>query len=344
MEFFLRQIAEFVGGTLFGNGEIVIKGVAGIKEAKEGEITFLANPKYLSFLETTQASAVLIAKTAPVPKDKSVIVCDNPSFAFSKIIERFNPLEIFLPKGIHPTAVLGKDVVLGSQVSIGPHAVIEDGAEIGDKTVIGALSYIGVRTKVGSGTIIHPNVTVRELCIIGDRVIIHSGTVIGSDGFGYETVDGVHHKIPQVGIVVLGDDVEIGANVTIDRARFGKTLIQKGTKIDNLVQIAHNVEIGEHCLIVAQVGISGTTKVGNRVILAGQVGLVGHIEVGDNVVVAAQSGVSKSLPGQAAYGGSPAIPINEWKKNLILSLQIGKWVERIKDLGKRVKELENQKK
>ncbi len=339
MELSLQKIAQIVGGSLVGDGQLMIHGVAGIKEAQEGHITFLANPKYISFLKETKASAVLVASSIPAPSEKAVILCESPSLAFAKVVEYFFPAKSGFPKGIHPTAVIGKDVVLGKEVNLGPYVVIEDEAQLGDKVSIGAGSFIGHGVKIGSDALIYPNVTLREKVSIGTRVIIHSGTVIGSDGFGYETVKGIHYKIPQVGIVVIEDDVEIGSNVSIDRARFGKTVIGKGTKIDNLVQIAHNVEIGEHCLVVAQVGISGTTKVGHHVTLAGQVGLVGHIEVGDHAIVAAQAGVSNSIPGGAIYGGYPAVPLQEWKRSLAYIHRLEKWTNKIKELEKKIQEL-----
>jgi UDP-3-O-[3-hydroxymyristoyl] glucosamine N-acyltransferase len=288
------EIAELLEGELNGDPNIIIKGISGIREAEEGDITFLANRKYYSLMQTTRASAVII------PKDisfnlKPIIKVENPSLAFAKLISIFSPMKVAHPKGIHPTALIGKDVELGKDIGIGAYTVICDNVKIGDRTIVYSGCYIGHHTIIGSDTLIYPNVTVREEIKIGSRVIIHSGTVIGCDGFGYATVGGIHHKIPQVGIVEIGDDVEIGANVTIDRARFNKTVIGKGTKIDNLVQIAHNVIIGQNCIIVAQTGISGSTTIGKGVILAGQTGIVGHITIGDGAVVAAQSGVSKSV-------------------------------------------------
>jgi UDP-3-O-[3-hydroxymyristoyl] glucosamine N-acyltransferase len=340
MELSLKEISELVQGTLIGDGEILIRGVAGIKEAQAGQITFLSNPKYFAFVADTKASAVLISQDAPVPDHKPVIVCKSPSLAFSKVIERFNPMKSRVEKGVHATAILGKGVHLGKEISIGPYVVIEDHVSIGDRSVISAGSFLGNGAKIGEDVLVYPNVTIRESTVIGNRVVIHSGTVIGSDGFGYETVEGVHHKIPQVGIVMIEDDVELGANVTVDRARFGKTVIGKGTKIDNLVQIAHNVEIGQSCMIVAQVGISGTTKIGNHVTLAGQVGVVGHIEVGDHVVVAAQAGVSNSIPSGEIYGGYPAVPLQEWKRNVAHIRRLEKIVDRLRVLEKKVQEIE----
>ncbi|MBI1882630.1 MAG: UDP-3-O-(3-hydroxymyristoyl)glucosamine N-acyltransferase [Chlamydiae bacterium] len=341
MELSLKDIATLVGGTLLGRPEIKIGGVAGMKEAREGDITFLSNPKYLPFLDETRASAVLVGEEISPPPGKTVIRCKNPSLAFNKVVEQFKPSSNGFPKGIHPTAVLGKDVSLGPSVNIGPYAVVEEGVQIGKGSSIGAGSFIGHHSQVGRDTLIYPHVTIREETVMGDRVIIHSGTVIGSDGFGFETVDGVHHKIPQVGHVVIGDDVEMGANVTVDRARFGKTVIKKGTKIDNLVQVAHNVEIGEHCLIVAQVGISGTTQIGHHVIIGGQAGLVGHIEVGDEVIIAAKSGISKDVPKGMVLWGSPALPIQEEKRNIANVRRLGPFFDRVKELEKKVEKLKD---
>jgi UDP-3-O-[3-hydroxymyristoyl] glucosamine N-acyltransferase len=233
---------------------------------------------------------------------------------------------------VHPTAVVGRDVILGEGVSVQPFVVIEDGARIGANTVLGAHGYVGHAASIGADCQIAPRVTVGARCVIGNRVIIHSGTVLGSDGFGFELSGGRHVKIPQIGIVQIDDDVEIGANVAIDRARFGRTWIQEGTKIDNLVQIAHNVVVGKHCLIVSQVGISGSTRLGNYVTLAGQVGVVGHIEIGDQTIVAAQSGVTKGIgPKQVAFG-YPAMPLREAKEQLAHIGRLPKLYARVKKL------------
>jgi len=310
----LKEITKLVDGELEGDSGVVINGVSGIKEAEEGDITFLANSKYEFLLESSKASAIIASKQMRKRILKPVIRVENPSLAFSKVVAFMFPQEKRFSEGAHPTAVLGKDVKLGNGVSLGPHVVVEDNVEIGDKTVICAGAFIGYGTRIGPDTLIYPNVTIREKTVIGSRVIIHSGTVIGSDGFGFEVVNGVHEKIPQIGIVVIEDDVEIGACVTIDRARFGKTVIGRGTKIDNLVQVAHNVVIGDNSIIVAQAGISGSSALGKNVILAGQSGIVGHIELGDNVIVGAQAGVTKSVPKNTFVVGSPAKPHNESKK------------------------------
>lgn len=335
----LREVAGLLDGEIIGDPEVIITGISGIKEAKQGDITFLANTRYLPLIHQTKASAVITSrdiKEAPLP----ILQTDNPSLAFAKMVQLIAPSEIRHPQGIHPTAVIGKGVVLGKEVSVEPYAVIDDEAIIGDQTVLYMGVYVGHRAKIGSECLIYPHVTIRERVEIGNRVIIHSGSVIGSDGFGFSTVRGVHHKIPQIGTVVVEDDVEIGANVTIDRARFDKTWIKKGTKIDNLVQIAHNVVVGENSVIVAQTGISGSTLIGNNVILAGQSGIVGHVSIGDNAVVAAQSGVSKSIPPNTCVFGSPAKPFAQAKRTNAYIQRLPELAKTIARLQKRIEELE----
>jgi len=335
----LKEIADFIEGEVVGDGKLVITGISGIKEARQGDITFLANPKYLPLIEKTCASAVIVPRDLLV-KDKPTIRTDNPSLAFAKILSLLGPQEIKHPRGIHSSVILGQGSQTGRNVAIGPYAVIGDNVFIGDNTVIYPGCYLGHDTKIGKDTLIYPNVSIRERTTIGERVIIHSGTVIGSDGFGFTTVEGMHQKIPQLGTVEIGDDVEIGANVTIDRARFDKTVIGSGTKIDNLVQIAHNVVIGENSLIVAQVGISGSTTVGKNVILAGQVGIVGHIDIGDKAIVMAQSGVNKSVPAGATFWGYPAKPAEISRKVNACVQNLPRLYNTIAELKKKIAELE----
>ena len=330
----LRELAEIVDGKVVGDENIVITGASGIKEAKEGDITFVANPKYASLMRHTRASAIIVSI------DVNGVACplirtEDPSLAFARIVNLLAPNEIVRPKGIDSRAVIGRDVKLGRDVAIQPYAVIEDNVEIGDESIIYAGVYIGHHTRIGSKTTIYPNVSIWERITIGDRVIIHSGTVIGSGGFGFATVKGVHHGIPQIGTVIIEDDVEIGSNVTIDRARFDKTLIGKGTKIDNLVQIAHNVITGKNCIIVAQTGISGSTVLGKNVITAGQSGIVGHITIGDNAKIAAQAGVTKSVPPDTVVSGYPARPHQHAKR-------ISACVQQLPNLYKRIKKLEEE--
>jgi UDP-3-O-[3-hydroxymyristoyl] glucosamine N-acyltransferase len=338
----LKEIARFLEGEVVGDENVVITGICGIKEAGPGDITFLANPKYLSLLETTQASAVITSRDIK-STSKPIIRTESPSLAFAKMVSLIEPQDIKHPKGIHPTAIIGKDVTLGKNVSLGPYTVIEDRVCLGDNTIIYAGCYIGCNTKIGKNALIYANVSIREQVVIGERVIIHSGTVIGSDGFGFATLEGIHHKIPQIGTVVIEDDVEIGANVTIDRARFDKTVIGKGTKIDNLVQIAHNVVIGENSIIVAQAGISGSTVIGKGVTLAGQAGLVGHIRIGDGAVVAAQAGVTKSVAANTLVSGYPAKPHNIAKRINACVQNLPKLYDTVAWLKKKIEELESKK-
>jgi UDP-3-O-[3-hydroxymyristoyl] glucosamine N-acyltransferase len=248
---------------------------------------------------------------------------------------KFAPKPIQFVPGIHPTAVVDPSAQLGERVSIQPHAVIEAGARIGDDTIIGAGGYIGHETTIGSSCLIYPRVTIRERSRIGSRVIIHSGAVIGADGFGFEMVDGRQQKIQQFGLVQIDDDVEIGANTTIDRARFGRTWIQEGAKIDNLVQVAHNVVIGKNTVIAAQTGIAGSVQIGQRVLIGGQAGIIGHIEIGDNTAIGAQSGISKNISG-GAWWASPAVPLAEAQRQIALVHRLGKLVARVKEIERKL--------
>ncbi|MFH1021941.1 MAG: UDP-3-O-(3-hydroxymyristoyl)glucosamine N-acyltransferase [Planctomycetota bacterium] len=301
----LREIASLAGGTLTGEPGTVVTGVAGIRAAGPGDITFISDRKLLPLLDLSPAAAALVPRGTPALRIPSVAV-ESPDLAFAAVIEAFMVPPVRIPSGVHPAAVVGEGVRLGRDVTVMAYAVVEAGAGIGDGTVLFPFVYVGHGTKIGKNCRFYPHVSVRERVTIGDRVIIHNGSVIGSDGFGYVSGKDGHRKIPQLGTVEIGDDVEIGANVTVDRARFEKTVIGRGTKIDNLVQIAHNVVTGEHCILVSQVGIAGSTRLGNFVTLGGQVGVVGHIELGDRVMAGAQSGISKSFPAGSVVFGSPA--------------------------------------
>ena len=338
----LKEIAKFLGGDVVGDGNIRILGICGIKEAKPGDLTFVANSKYLHLLESTKASAVITSRDVKLAS-KPIIRTENPSLAFAKLVGHFVPAMEQHPSGISPRAVIGRKVRLGRDVAVQPFAVIEDGAQIGDRTVVYAGSYVGRQARIGSDCLIYPHVSIRERVEIHNRVIVHSGTVIGSDGFGFATVKGVHHKIPQIGTVVVEDDVEIGANVTIDRARFGKTVIGKGTKIDNLVQIAHNVVVGANSILVAQAGISGSTVLGANVVVAGQAGIVGHITVGDNVMIGAQAGVSKSVPSDTSVWGSPAKPLARAKRVNAAMQKLPEMHKELEQLKQRIESLEKRR-
>jgi UDP-3-O-[3-hydroxymyristoyl] glucosamine N-acyltransferase len=345
VEYTVHELAALVGGQFVSEADAgkKIVGAAAIADAGEGHITFFGNVKYLAQIKASRATAALVPLDFSETIPAVAIRVENPSLAFARLLEKFAPEPIRFPPGIHPTAVVGRDVVLGENVSIQPFVVIEDGVRIGANTVIGAHSYVGHEAHIGDNCQFAPRVTVGARCLVGRRVILHSGVVLGSDGFGFEFSAGKHVKIPQTGIVQVEDDVEIGANTTIDRARFGRTWIQEGTKIDNLVQIAHNVVIGKHCIIVSQAGISGSTRLGNYVTLAGQVGVVGHIEIGDQAVVGAQSGVSKSIGPKEIWFGYPAMPMRESKQQLARIARLPKLAERVRRLeqflGEREKSL-----
>ena len=335
MTFTAKELAALSGGELIGDPTLQITGAASLIEAAQGEISFFTDRKYIGLLRKTRASALFVPPDFAVPIDAAQIRVSNPTKAFEQVLLKFAPKRISFAPGVHPSAVVDPSAQLGERVSIQPLAVIEPGAKIGDDTIIGAGSYVGHETVIGSACHIYPNVTIRERSRIGSRVIIHSGAVIGADGFGFEMVDGRHQKLQQIGIVQIDDDVEIGANTTVDRARFGRTWIQEGVKIDNLVQIAHNVVIGKHSVIVAQAGISGSTRVGERVTMAGQVGISGHIEIGDGTIIAAQSGVAKSLPG-GVWFGYPAVPFAQAKQQIAWIHRLGKLFARVKEIEKKL--------
>ena len=339
----LKKIAELVDGRVIGDENITITGVAGIKEAWEGDITFVANSRYASLMNTTRASAIIVGSEVE-NNHRPLIKTKEPYLAFTKVMNLLanGNGEVVPPSGIHPTVILGKNVELGSNISLQPYVVIEDDVQIGDKVIIYPHAYVGRKSRIGDEALIYPHVTIREKIAIGKRVIIHSGTVVGSDGFGFAPAKGVHHKVLQIGTVIVEDDVEIGANVTIDRGTIGKTIIGKGTKIDNLVQIAHNVVIGENSIIVAQVGISGSTVLGKGVTMAGQSGVAGHLTIGDNTAVAARAGVTKSLPPNSLVSGFPARP-HEKEKRIKASLQrVPELCKTLGQLLKRVARLEEK--
>jgi UDP-3-O-[3-hydroxymyristoyl] glucosamine N-acyltransferase len=343
MEITLRELADVIGGEICGDGSVLIGGIAGIKEAGRGDITFLANPRYGKFLETTAASAV-IAPPGTASSSKPLILSENPYLSFVKAVEFFVPNKNSYPRTIHPTAVIAPGASVGADVCVGACAVIEEGVRVGDGSVVLAGTYVGRDTRIGKKCLIYPNVTIREEVKVGDRVIIHSGAIIGSDGFGFARDGEVYRKIPQIGDVVIEDDVEIGANVTIDRATTGTTFVGRGTKIDNLVQVAHNVVIRENCVLVAQVGIGGSTELGKGVSLAGQAGAVGHIKIGDGAVVAAQAGVMKSIPANTMVSGYPAREHGQAKKIYACLQKLPDLVKRMGDLAGRVARLEERSK
>lgn len=337
----LAEIARIVNGEVVGDENLVITGLSGIQEAREGDLTFIAGSKYSSLAKTTKASAIITPRGMTIP-GKTIIRTEHPSLAFADIAASLVDDKAYRPRGIHPTAVIAPDATIGAGAAVGAYTVIEGGAAVGERTVIYSGCYVGHRTAIGKDCLIYPRVTLRERVSVGDRVIIHSGTVIGSDGFGFVQVDGVHRKIPQTGTVLVGDDVEIGANVTVDRARFDKTVIGRGTKIDNLVQIAHNVTIGEHCIIVAQVGVSGSTTIGSRAILAGQAGTDGHLTIGEGAVIASRAGVTKDIAPHTKVSGFPAQPHLQEQRLQACVRRLPVYVQTVKDLQRKVKDIEKK--
>src|SRR5947209_1050611 len=335
MTFTLQELARTSGGELIGDPTLQITGAASLVEATPGEISFFGNRKYIGLLRKTRASAIFVPPDFAEPINAAHIRVSNPTKAFEEVLLKFAPKPITFAPGVHSSAVVDPSAQLGERVSIQPLAVIEPGARIGDDTIIGAGSYVGQETVIGSACLIYPNVTIRERSRIGSRVIIHSGAVIGADGFGFEMVDGRHQKIQQLGRVQIDDDVEIGANTTVDRARYGRTWIQEGVKIDNLVQIAHNVVIGKDTVIAAQTGIAGSVHIGQRVLIGGQVGIIGHIEIGDDTAIGAQSGISKNTSG-GTWWASPAVPLAEAKQQIAWLRRLGKLVARVKEIEKKL--------
>jgi len=331
----LRELRDLIGGEILGNPEVDITGVAGINEARQGDITFLADRKGLKEIGGINASAVIIREEIK-GIGASMLIVDNPYLTFAKALEVFYK-KPFKSLGVSSSAIIGSDVSFGEDVTVYPLAYISNRVILGSRVTISPLVYIGEDVSIGDDTVIYPHVTIRENVKIGKGVIVHSGTVIGSDGFGYVEDCGRHYKIPQVGGVIIEDDVEIGANVTIDRATTGNTLIGSGTKIDNLVQIAHNVKIGKNCIIVAQVGIGGSVEIGDGVMLGGQAGVRDHVKIGDRGMVGAQSGVGGDIPEGEAFSGTPAIPHREWLRAQGIYAKLPELVRRLRELERRIK-------
>jgi len=335
----LSELARLVDGDIVRGGlDDGLTGMAALDVAASQDISFLGNDKYRNQFLVTRAGAVIVGRgETGGPQTTALVAVDHPSLAFSEVIRYFSATLSALIPGIHPRAVVDPTAVLDPQtVRIHAGAVVMAGARLGDGCEIGPNCVIGEHAVLGRNCRLMANVTVSERCILGERVILQPGCVIGADGFGYAFQDGRHVKIDQVGTVEIGDDVEIGANTTIDRARFGKTLVGEGTKIDNLVQIAHNVVIGKHCLIISLTGISGSTQLGNYVTVAGQVGIVGHVNIGDNTILTARTGVNANVEGGQTYGGKPATPILEQLKLEVLVRRLPKLVERVKALEKAI--------
>ncbi len=344
----VNEIAKLLDGEVVGDGTQVISGVAKVEEAKAGMLAFIANPKYEKYAELTSASCILVSRTfnhtqfSKLPP--ALIKLDDPYSSFVIAIEKFAPKKIDVPKGIDSTAVIHPTALVGKDCSIGPYVVVGPNALIGENSVIHSHVVIGRDVKIGTNCLFYPHITIREECVIGNRVVIQPGSVIGGDGFGFAPKkDGSYQKIPQLGIVVIEDDVEIQANTCIDRATLGETRIKRGTKLDNLVQIAHNVVVGEDTVIAGSTGVAGSTKIGNRNMIGGAVAITGHVFTADEVKVGGGSIVTRALndPG-ATYSGYPAKEVNKWRKVEAASRQLPDLLVTIREMQAKIKELEEE--
>ncbi len=340
MPYQTTELARLLGATVVGNPALTLKGLNSLALAGPEDLSFITSPKHFKDGETSQAGCV-IAPVGFTSKTKTVIVAEHPKAAFVKAMWLFTP-DRYVATGVHPTAVVDPSATIGKDFSIGPHATIGKGAVIGDRVRIGPGTVIGDGVRIGEGALLYPNVTLYHQTVIGARVILHAGTVIGADGFGFVFTDGKHLKVPQLGNVIIEDDVEIGANCTIDRATFGSTIIKTGTKTDNLVHVAHNVVVGEHSLLVAQVGIAGSSKIGHHATLAGQVGVADNATIGDFVTVAGQSGVitGQKIDSHQTVWGLPARPLEEVKRSVAAVALLPKLIERLHKLEAHLEQLE----
>ncbi len=339
-----QEIAEIVSGEIIGDPSRTVNGVASIKDASAEQVSFIGNRKYRSQLDTARAGVILICQDLAKEelRDRTFIVCGNVDFAFSSVIALFAPPAPVYAPGVHPSAVVADDAILGAGVHVGANAVIASRAVIGDGTVIGAGCYVGEDVKIGSKTMLNPNVTVLHRCEIGHGTIIHSGVVIGADGFGFVPGPKGLVKVPQTGIVRIGSDVEIGANTTIDRARFGVTWIKDNVKIDDQVMVAHNVVVGESSILVAQCGIAGSAEIGRGVIIAAKAGINGHITIGDGCQIAGTSGVVKSLEAGSIAVGTPAESQREFMARVALPRKVEKLTAKLEALEKELAELKGK--
>lgn len=338
MELSLIKITEIVEGELRGNTGKKIRGAASFEEANHDEITFAGNAKFLKRIDETSAGAVIVPRDFQTAT-KNLVKVDNPKLSFIKVLNLFHPASKPEP-GISSSAYIGKKFNCGKDVFIAPFVVIGDNVFLGNRVFVHPNVVIGDNVSMGDDVLIYPNVTILERCIIGNRVTIHAGTVIGSDGFGFSPEGGTYYKIPHTGIVQIDDDVEIGAGNTIDRATFGKTRICRGVKTDNLVQIGHNVTVGENTILVAQVGISGSVTIGKNAILAGQAGIAGHLNIGDNAIVGPKAGVAKSVPEGQVVSGVVAMPHKLWLRVQNVLPKLPEFIKKVSKIEKRLNKIE----
>jgi len=334
----LDELGRFIAGEILGDSAIHVSGISSLEQAGPDDLSYVAEDRYVKTAVQSRAAAFVVSR--PVPElQRPQIVVPHPAYAFARIAQRFFAAP-YQPRGIAEQVARGADVQIGAEVSIWPFVTLGDRVSIGDRATLYPGVFIGDDCAIGSDSVLYPNVTVRERCRIGSRVVIHSGTVIGSDGFGFVQHEGRHHKIPQLGGVVIEDDVELGANVTVDRATFGDTVIKRGTKVDNLVQIAHNVSVGEDCILVAQVGIAGSTSLGHHVMVGGQAGISDHLRIGDGVMIAARAGVNRSLTGGQIVSGAPVMPHQDWVKAQAVIPRLPELRQQVRELEQRVRSLE----
>ena len=333
----LKDIADLLGATVAGNEKAVIRDIRPIEEARDGDLTFVADHKHARYPATTKATAILVSPKTQA-SGKNLILCDDPYAAFGKILAVFYPVD-HGTAGIHPDAFIEDGALVSPEAVVHPRCFIGRGARIDPGTVLYPGVFIGRGASVGENSVLYPNVCVYASCVIGKRVILHAGVVIGADGFGFAAPGISNVKTPQVGIVQIDDDVEIGANSTVDRATMGKTWIQRNVKIDNLVQVAHNVVIGENTAIAAQVGISGSTTIGRSVLIGGQAGIVGHIAIGDNARIGAGASIHKDIPAGMVGGGTPFLPYRDWMKVELTKTKLPEMRAQIQDLMKKMERL-----
>jgi UDP-3-O-[3-hydroxymyristoyl] glucosamine N-acyltransferase len=339
MEITLSKLSEAIHARLEGDGSLAVRSIAALEDAGNEDVSFLTESRYAPLVAQSKAAAVIVPEKFNAAASAALLRVANVDEAMERVLELFAPAVDPAPAGVHASACVASSAKIGQQAAVGPGAVIDERAVIGDRTTISAGAVIGRDVRIGSHCLIYPNVVIREGCLIGDRVIIHPNATIGADGFGYRFVDGRHRKIRHIGIVVIEDDVEIGANSCIDRAKFGQTVIGRGTKIDNLVQIAHNVKIGPHCIIVSQTGIAGSAKLGQYVVLGGQCGVRDHVRIGDAAMVGATSAVDQDLEANSKAVGTPALPVKEFFRQLAVIQKLPQLDKQIKQIQARLDEL-----
>lgn len=335
----VQELAALLGGTVIGDGTREIEDIKGLQEAGMQDITFAVDP-YTEYLPQVHAGAVIVEKEVPAG-DNTLVLVKNPRLAFSQLLVLFHPRQT-VARGIHPTAVVDDSAVLGDNAAVMAYAVIGRNVRIGKNCVIYPYVFIGDNVTIGDDAVIYPGAVIHENCQLGDRLVVRAHAVIGGEGFGFATNEGRHTRIPQIGNVKIGDDVEIGACTCIDNGTLDSTVVKRGTKIDNLVHLGHNVEIGEDCFIIAQVGIAGSTKAGNHCIFAGQVGCTGHITIGDNAVFAGKTGITGNVEGNQVYAGYPMQPHMEWKRSQVYLKHLPDMAKKIKQLEKKIAELEKK--